>query len=372
MRRSLLILLATAACADLSSPVPDPTPPGSLRVEVSGRLERGSTIVVTVFDDQEVVLPPSQVTWTSMPEGAIQQLSESQLRLLRDGGVTLQAAIADADGALAIEVATPPTIVFERRVNGNVDIYRVALDGGDLLRLTTDLGQDENPTAANGTVVFTTTRHGNAELYAMPLAGGSEERLTTTSRNETDGALSPNGARLAFVNDATGVSKLWTSQANGSAAARVTTSFGFAGSVEVSPSWSPTADRVVFASTNAGSADLVILDLATGDVTPLAPSAAADVGPAWRFDGESVAFATTRDGGDTELHTVLVRSGVVTRLTTRGGIDGHPAWLRDGRLVYAAWIENVPRLRWMDPANPADVHDIDTGEGEARHPYSAQ
>jgi Tol biopolymer transport system component len=368
--RRALFLLAAIGCSDASSPVPDPTPPGTLTVEVSGRLERGSTVIVIVKDHDETVVAPSAVTWTSIPDGAIQQLSPNELRLLRDGGVTLQAATDDADGSLAIQVATPPTVVFERRVSGNQDIWRVALDGGDLVRLTTDPGQDQNPTVANGMVVFTTTRHGNAELYSVPLAGGSEQRLTTSARNEVDAALSPNGDRLAFVTDATGILKLWTAQANGSAAARATTSFGFAGSVEVSPAWSPAGDRVVFVSTNSGSADLAIIALATGAVTPLAASAAADVSPAWSSDGERVAFASTRDGGDTELYTVIVGSGAVTRLTTRAGIDGDPAWLPDGRLVYAAWIDDVPRLRWWDPVT-SQVHDIDTGDGEARHPHAA-
>jgi Tol biopolymer transport system component len=370
VRRALVLLPVAIACSDLSSPVPDPTPPGTLTVEVSGRLERGSTIIVIVKAHNEAVVAPSAVTWTSIPDGAIHQLSPNELRLLRDGGVTLQAATDDAEGALAIQVATPPTIVFERQVNGNQDIWRVALDGGDLVRLTTDPGQDQNPTVANGTVVFTTTRHGNAELYAMPLAGGSEQRLTTTTRNEVDPALSRNGDRLAFATDATGIFKLWTAQANGGAAARATTSFGFAGSVEVAPAWSPGGDRVVFVSTNSGSADLAIIALATGIVTPLAASAAADVSPAWSFDGERVAFASTRDGGDTELYTVIVQSGVVTRLTTRAGIDGDPTWLPDGRLVYAAWINDVPRLRWWDPVT-SQLHDLDTGDGEARHPHAA-
>lgn len=370
MRRALVLLPVAIACGDLSSPVPDPTPPGTLTVEVSGRLERGATIIVIVKAHNEAVVAPSAVTWTSIPDDAIQQLSANELRLLRDGGVTLQAATEDAEGALAIQVATPPTIVFERRVNGNQDIWRVALDGGDLVRLTTDPGEDQNPTAANGTVAFTTTRHGNAELYSVPLAGGNEQRLTTTARNEVDAALSRNGDRLAFVTDATGILKLWTSQADGGAAARATTSFGFAGSVEVSPAWSPGGDRVVFVSTNAGSADLVIIDLATGNVAPLAPSSAADVGPAWSFDGERIAFASTRDGGDTEIYTVIVQSGVVTRLTTRAGIDGDPAWLSDGRLVYAAWVNDVPGLRWWDPVT-SQVHVIDTGDGDARHPHAA-
>jgi hypothetical protein len=55
-------------------------------------------------------------------------------------------------------------------------------------------------------------------------------------------------------------------------------------------------------------------------------------------------------------------------LTDRPGTDASPAWLADGRLVYVAWVSNVPRLRWLDPASPATVHDIDIGPGTPGHP----
>jgi Tol biopolymer transport system component len=80
-----------------------------------------------------------------------------------------------------------------------------------------------------------------------------------------------------------------------------------------------------------------------------------------------VAFATDRTG-DTEIYLLEVATGALSRLTDRPGDDGQPAWVADGRLVYVAWISGSPRLRWLDPAAPDQVHDIDVGPGEPRHP----
>ena len=90
----------------------------------------------------------------------------------------------------------------------------------------------------------------------------------------------------------------------------------------------------------------------------------------WAFneaDGERVAFVSNRDG-DTELYLMEVASGSVTRLTQRADSDAHPAWLPDGRIVYVARVEGQRVLRWLDPEDPSETHDIPTGAGEVGNP----
>src|SRR5207244_12008562 len=115
----------------------------------------------------------------------------------------------------APNVIAPPVIVFDWLRNGNRDIYRAALDGKDIVRLTSDPGDDQHPTERAGTVVFTSYRDGNGELYAVPSTGGAERRLTNTAANETQPALSPDGRLIADLNDESGVPKLWRGAADG-------------------------------------------------------------------------------------------------------------------------------------------------------------
>lgn len=271
--------------------------------------------------------------------------------------------------AFAVYVYAPllPVVVFDRTVSGNRDIWRVALDGSDLVRITSHLSDDQAPTVAQGRVVFTSYRSGTADLYSVPLKGGSEVRLTTTTSNLITPALSRDGLRLAFANDAVSVHKVWTSAGDGTGLARATpTSFGSSGSPEGSPTWHPAGDRIAFMSTASGNADIWATTLG-GTPYLLAGGTGAQVEPAWSPDGTRVAFASNHTG-DTEIHVVDVSTGVRTQLTTRAGTDGKPAWLGDGRIVYVEFDGATPSLRWLDPAVPGTSHPIPTGTGPARNP----
>lgn len=349
------------ACGE--SMAPDP-----LVIEVRGRLERSATVVLLVsFEGRQ--LADSEVTWSASPAEAVSLLPGQQAVFHLAGPVRLTALTAFGTGTYDAEVRVPPMIVFELLRDGNRDIYRAALDGGDTLRLTTSPAEDGDPTVAGDSVVFVSYRDGNAELYATSINGGVPQRLTMTTVAEAAPVLSGNGARLAYTRSDSGVPKLWISASNGSNAARVTESFGFGGSIEASPTWAPAGDRVAFVSTAEGTADVFLYTLGAGTFAPLVPDAqgSADVEPAWSPDGTRIAFATDRVG-DTEIYVLEISSGTVTRLTDRAGPDGQPTWTADGRLVYTAWTNGIPELRWMDPDAPADHQRIDVPPGLPGHP----
>ncbi len=262
-----------------------------------------------------------------------------------------------------VYVRTPllPVVVFDRLVDGNRDLYRVALDGSDLVRLTTHTADDHSPTVGGGTLVWVSHRNGNAELYSRPLTGGTETRLTTTSAGETEPALSPDGQRLAFVYDGIGgVGKVYVAAANGTGSTRVTSSlFGFSGSPEAAPVWDAAGQRLALVSTAQGTADVYHAPLAPGVALPLVPtllaggSSSAEVNPAYAPDGTRLAFATNLTG-DGDVYLVDVASGVRTRVTSRAGAEANSSWLDDGRLVYLEYHTGSQGvLRWIDPGDPA-------------------
>jgi len=272
----------------------------------------------------------------------------------------------------APKVAAPPAIVFDWLRNGNRDIYRATLDGTDTVRLTSDPGDDQYPTERAGTVVFTSYRDGNGELYAVPSTGGAERRLTTTAANETQPALSPDGRHIAYLSDESGVPKLWLRAADGTNPEPLTAGFGFAGSIEASPSWAPSGDRLVFVSTANGHAGLFVLTLGAGAPPPtaLVADSSTAVEPSWSADGTLVAFASTRAGGGaTNIYTVNVATHEIRQQTHGSETDGQPAALPDGRIVYVRWVGGTPELRWLDPATQA-AGTVSPGPGAAQHPAS--
>lgn len=340
--------------------------PAALVVQATGRRERGSALVLRVLRDG-VELSSGGVTWTASPAAAVEIAADGTARLRETGTVTLTARVEHRSGQLAVDVAAPPTVVFDRVANANRDIWRVALDGRDLAAVTTHSGDDQDPAVANGTVVFTSFRGGTGDLYAIPLAGGTTRTVVAGAGNQTGAALTPDGNRVAYANDANGVAKIWTVNTDGTGAARATpVAFGFAGSPEAGPAWNRTGDRIAFVTALSGSSDIYAFAPGT-QPTVLVGGAAAEVEPAYSPDGTRVAFASNRDG-DTEVYVVTLATGAVVRLTNRVGSDAQPAWTADGRIVFVAVVNGEARLRWLDPADPAQVFDIDTGTGPARNP----
>ena len=350
--RGILLLALLALGCGRDGPA---APASGLQLEVTGRLERGATVSLRAS-------AATAVKWSAEPANAVEFLPGVGVRLLQTGSVTLRAEADGQSGELGIDVAPPPTIVFDMLRDGNRAIYRAALDGGDLVQLTTLDGENRDPTAAAGTVVFVSYRDGVGQLYSVPLAGGSVKRLTNSIGEKASPALSRDGRRLAFTNSVSGVPRLWIAAVDGSGAARASAGFGHGGAIEASPNWAPAGDRLVFVSTTSGNADLYLFSTGSTRVDTLLNAPTPEVEPAWSPDGAWVAFTSAR-GGQTDLYTISVVTREVRRLTDRAETDASPAWLPDGRLVYVAWVNNVPRLRWLDPSDPGEVHEIPIGDG---------
>ncbi len=344
------------------------TDPDRFSLEFVGRVERSATAQLRLSFDG-VPFDPSEVTWSASPESAVEFTGPDSVTFLEAGDLTFTAVTVEDRLDFLVAVPPPPTIVFDLLRDGNRDIYRVALDGGDTLRLTTSLADDSDPTAAGNLVIFVSYRDGNGELYATTLDGAPAQRLTFTDVAEAAPDLSVDGVHVAYTRSDGGVPKLWLSRSDGGAARRLTGSFGFAGSIEASPSWAPDGNRITFVSTHPGSADLFTHTVAPAGFSELVPDSAgsAEVEPAWSPDGAWVAFATNRTG-DTEIYLLTTATGALTRATNRLGADGQPTWTDDGRIVFVSWENQSPRLQWLDPSAPDLVHDIPVPDGEPRHP----
>jgi len=98
-------------------------------------------------------------------------------------------------------------IAFVSNRDGNEEIYRMRVDGERLERLTNDAARDIHPYFApdGKSLLFNSTRaNGSLDLYRLTLADRSVERLTDTPEEDTCARFSPDMRTIVFLrNDAT-------------------------------------------------------------------------------------------------------------------------------------------------------------------------
>lgn len=349
------------------------TGPSGPRIIVVGRIERSAPLSLSLVDDGDTI-PAAQVTWQVAPSGAASLTADSAglplLIPLTTGRLTLTAETGGKQVSRALTVKAPPSIVFALLDStGNRDIWRVALDGQDAMRLTEDPADDRQPTATTSRVIFVSARPAGSGLYSVSPTGGTTTPLLLSSADLTYPALSRSGGRLAFASTETGAPKIWVANQNGSGARRLAPNFGFEGAVEGYPAWSPDGKRLALMSTDPGEASIFRIDSSGANPVPLIDTVTA-FQPSWSPDGASIVFAAS-PAGTTELYIVPAAGGAPVPLTHRtdGGEDSEPAWLPDGRIVYRASLAaGGAELRWVDPASPDHYEVIPLPTGDPSTP----
>ena len=91
-------------------------------------------------------------------------------------------------------------LAFSSNRDGNNEIYTVAIDGSDLLRLTDNEAADSAPAwSPDGlSIAFTSDREGTSEIWVMAADGSNPRRVTETDTGDYGPAWSPDGAWIAF------------------------------------------------------------------------------------------------------------------------------------------------------------------------------
>lgn len=225
-------------------------------------------------------------------------------------------------------------------------------------------------------IAFLSARSGKSNVWRIRVDGGEAEQLTDEKGEVSAFRWSPDGKQIAFVmpdpktedeekaerekRDARVVdeniklSRLYAvaiqPDSQGKRTARRLTPMDrnigapFGGG---DLSWSPDGTAIAFSHTTSPSpndwpsADISVVDVATGAVRPLAATAAAESDPWFSPDGKWIAFAASDDpptwGFTSRVHVVAVGGGPPRPLAE--SFDRQPdvvGWSADGKLVYIA------------------------------------
>jgi TolB protein len=203
------------------------------------------------------------------------------------------------------------------------ELYVVDADGTDERRLTNNRTEElDVDWLPDGRVVFVScqTTHWRDEppecdLVAMRPDGDDREVLSRI-RLTYDFAVSPDGRRIAY-SQLEGLSHsqhldLYVADINGSNRVRLTEN----DTADALAAWSPDGKRIAFVSNRAESArcfyydcagftnELWVMDADGSDVTRLTETSEEELSPSWSPDGEKIVFV--RVAGDDEPHYLYI------------------------------------------------------------------
>lgn len=196
------------------------------------------------------------------------------------------------------------------------------------------------PPLANYTLYFVAALEGQTDfaLYQSQTDGSGQQRLLTEIL-KADIALDE--SRLLFTR-AVGAGDSETAQApnvqaflapsNDPAGAAQTTRLiiGDVLAVNISPDGS----QMVYATTEDGDAELIIIDLQTGITRPLTDNTANDSDPHWSPDGSKIVFVSDRESpGQNDVYAIDLTTGVASLLADTAGNSLMPRWSPNGESI---------------------------------------
>jgi Tol biopolymer transport system component len=132
------------------------------------------------------------------------------------------------------------------------------------------------------------------------------------------------------------------------------------------PHWSPVADRLVFVSGRTGSADIYLMDLASGNIIKLTNGHKTYLYPQWSPDGKKIVMIY----GSNENHDIFLIEDInrpqqtLKALTSWDHDDLRPVWSPDGKKIafYSNYnLENNPKI-WSIIVMAADGSGPTDGE----------
>lgn len=130
------------------------------------------------------------------------------------------------------------------------------------------------------------------------------------------------------------------------------------------PVFSADGKKIAFEVTDAkGATNVVVMDANGANQRPLTNTDGYDGQASFNPAGDHIAF-TARQGAQSDIYTIALADGQLTRLTASGAQSAMPAWSPDGnRIAYVSNKSGIAQLWVMnaDGSNPEQLTNIPSG-----------
>ena len=204
-------------------------------------------------------------------------------------------------------------------------------------------GADHPAVHASGRLAFDRVTQ-NVDVWQYDLRGPGAQPVIASTRRDSSAQISPDGRRLVFSSDRSGVSDLWLAGANGANLRQLTKNMPRSGA----PAWSPDGKWIVFDSMAQGNKELWIVADDGSGLRALTTDEKVEEGrAAFSMDGQWVFHRSDRSGSR-QLWKVPFVGGTPVQVTKNGAEEPRPS--PDGKFVYYARDRRVPGV-WKVPVD---------------------
>jgi Tol biopolymer transport system component len=217
-------------------------------------------------------------------------------------------------------------------------------------------------TAASGPLwelVYEREVDGAMELFVIPAGGGAERRLTNDKATDGLARWTPDGERVIFTSDRSGHPQLWQVAAEGGEPRPLRQN----GATEYQADVSPDGTTLALLSNIDGPERLLLQDLRSGAVRELVRHGEDTIfgNPHWSPDGRLITYSSNHRIGH-QIYVVEVATGSERRLTSLGSGGCEPRFSRDGKkVVYVSrgHLRPTSRLTEQDLASGQEAVLVD-------------
>jgi TolB protein len=247
-------------------------------------------------------------------------------------------------------------LAFDSDRSGNMDIYKMKVDGTGLQQLTNNSADDFRPSwSADGReIAFHSWRSGNRDSYVIAADGSGERVIASGPAHEFGGTWSPDGSQIAFESDRTGQIEIYVVPARGGEPRRLTTGGGSL------PRWSPDSKFIAYTITATNTpgvqpqAPLRVIPAAGGPVRAIPVPASFGQMVAiegWSVDAKKLYFRVIAPNGDRNIAESPIDGGAPTTLVRFDDPERrpfNPFFSTDGKTIYFTLGRHEADLWVMD------------------------